>query len=411
MTAETDVAIIGAGPYGLSCAAYLRARGVDHAIFGSAMATWRDTMPRGMLLKSDGFASSIYHPAGKLTLRQYCAEQNLPYADLNLPIPLETFVAYGQHFQKQLVPYLDDRMVARLERKADGFALELEDGSRVTAKHVIVATGVNAYRHIPAELAHLPPEALTHTSDHKEPAALRGRKIAILGRGASAVNLAVLGHEAGAEVQLVARTPFIEFHDPPPPSRSLWARMRRPTTGLGPGLWNYFYWRTPSLFRQLPLSMRLRHVRTALGPAPGWFFSDRAKGKFPMHLGYRIAGARYSGGALRLELAGKGETRSLTVDHLVAGTGFVPDVARVPFLEPRLAQQIAAHKGSPLLSGDFESSVPGLYFVGLPSALTFGPMMRFAVGARFAADRISQHVAAGAHKLATPWSPAIATAG
>ena len=130
MTTAIDVAIIGAGPYGLSCAAHLRARGVDHLVFGSPMATWRDSMPKGMLLKSDGFASSLYHPAGKLTLRQYCAEQNLPYADLNLPIPLETFVAYGQHFQKQFVPYLDERMVMRLERKADGFALELDEIGR-----------------------------------------------------------------------------------------------------------------------------------------------------------------------------------------------------------------------------------------------------------------------------------------
>jgi cation diffusion facilitator CzcD-associated flavoprotein CzcO len=411
MAAEVHVAVIGAGPYGLSCASYLRERGVDHVIFGSPMASWRETMPRGMLLKSDGFASSIYHPAGKLTLRQYCAEQNLPYADLNLPVPLATFVAYGLHFQKQLVPYLDERLVARLERQADSFVLELDDGDRIAAKHVIVATGINAYRNIPAELAHLPPEALTHSSDHNDPAALRGRKIVILGRGASAVNLAVLGHEAGAEVQLVTRTPYIEFHDPPPRSRPLWARLRRPTTGLGPGLWNYFYWRTPYLFRHLPLPMRLHHVRTALGPAPGWFFSDRAKGKFPIHLGYRIASARYSGGALRLHLAGKSEKRSLTVDHLIAGTGFVPDVARLPFIDPRLAQQITVHNGSPLLSRDFETSVPGLYFVGLPSAMTFGPVMRFAVGARYTAERLSRRLAANAHELATPWSPAIATAG
>jgi hypothetical protein len=209
----------------------------------------------------------------------------------------------------------------------------------------------------------------------------------------------------------VVRSSSIEFHEPPPPSRPLLARLRRPTTGLGPGLWNYFYWRMPYLFRHLPLAMRLNHVRTALGPAPGWFFSDRAKGKFPMHLGYRIAGAQYSGGALHLQLVGKDESRRLTVDHLVAGTGFVPDVARLGFIDPRLVQQIGVHEGSPLLSGDFESSVPGLYFVGLPSAMTFGPMMRFAVGARYAADRLSRHVAAGAQTLATPWSPAIATAG
>src|SRR6185312_11076363 len=150
-----------AGPYGLSCAAHLKARQIDHVIFGSPMAAWRDSMPRGMSLKSDGFASSIYHPDGKLTLRQYCAERNLPYADLGLPVPIETFIAYGLHFQQQLVPHLDQRMVSRLSRTADGFSLELSDGGRATARRVIIAAGIDAYRHIPVELRHLPREALT----------------------------------------------------------------------------------------------------------------------------------------------------------------------------------------------------------------------------------------------------------
>src|SRR5580704_12695153 len=94
------VAIIGAGPYGLSIAAHLKACGVDFRIFGSPMHTWTTQMPEGMRLKSEGFASSLYAPDSAFTLRDYCREQCIPYADLGLPVPLETFVAYGLRFQK-----------------------------------------------------------------------------------------------------------------------------------------------------------------------------------------------------------------------------------------------------------------------------------------------------------------------
>src|SRR6516165_1462268 len=59
MTSEVDVAIVGAGPYGLSLAAHLQALGVEYRVFGRPMDTWRHHMPEGMLLKSDGFASSL----------------------------------------------------------------------------------------------------------------------------------------------------------------------------------------------------------------------------------------------------------------------------------------------------------------------------------------------------------------
>ena len=65
-----QLAIIGAGPYGLSIAAHLRERGADFRIFGTPMGTWREQMPKGMLLKSDGFASNLSDPRALLTLRQ-----------------------------------------------------------------------------------------------------------------------------------------------------------------------------------------------------------------------------------------------------------------------------------------------------------------------------------------------------
>jgi cation diffusion facilitator CzcD-associated flavoprotein CzcO len=410
VTQTAHVAIIGAGPYGLSCAAHFRALGIDHVIFGAPMAPWRETMPRGMHLKSDGFASSLYHPEGKLTLRDYCAARNLPYADLGMPVSLETFTAYGLEFQKQLVPYLDERMVTRVSPTLTGFDLELSDGARINVKRVVVAAGVHSYAHIPEELRHLPPEALSHSKEHQDPGALRGRRVAILGRGASALDLAMLAHEAGADVQLISRNPHIEFHSPPREMRSLWTKLRYPTTGVGPGLWNYFYWRTPNLFRYLPPAVRVHHVRTALGPAPAWFVRKRIESQIPMHLGYHVAGATYSSDRLSLALEGVSGTKTLVVDHLVAATGFIPEVARLPFFDANFAAQIKTYQGSPILSRHFESSAAGLYFVGLPAAVSFGPVMRFAVGAQFTAGRLSRALADGRATATTAASPAFAGA-
>src|SRR5580658_7307471 len=102
-----DVVILGAGPYGLSIAAHLNRLKVAYRIFGRPMQSWQTHMPNGMFLKSDGFASGLYDPDGAFTLRHYCAETNQPYADVGIPVPLETFSAYGIEFQKRMVPRLE----------------------------------------------------------------------------------------------------------------------------------------------------------------------------------------------------------------------------------------------------------------------------------------------------------------
>src|SRR5437870_3976583 len=89
MTVATDITIVGAGPFGLSIAAHLGDHGLDFRIIGSPMQNWLTKMPKGMLLKSAGFASTLYDPDRIFTLRQYYEDQGIPYHDLDLPIPLE----------------------------------------------------------------------------------------------------------------------------------------------------------------------------------------------------------------------------------------------------------------------------------------------------------------------------------
>lgn len=392
---ELPVVVVGAGPYGLSIAAHLRGAGVPFRIFGDPMESWRKSMPRGMLLKSEGFASSLYDPAGQYTLEAYCREQSLPYEAVGDPVPLERFVAYGQEFQRRCVPELERHKVRALRRDPRGFSLTTDTGETLVARRVVVATGIADCGYIPQELTGCPPQLLSHSSAHSDLTPFRGRRVAVIGGGSSAIDIAGLLHEAGAQVQVVARRPAIAFHEPTVEPRPLLQRITAPRSGLGLGWRSRLCTDAPLLFHAMPEPFRLRVVRRHLGPAPGWFMKERVVGRFPIHLGCSVRGIEPTSGgaALRIE-SSEHEQRTIEVDHVIAATGYRPEVMRLPLLAGPLRAEIATTGGAPRLERNFACSVPGLYFVGLASANSFGPLARFAFGAGFTAHRLTKHLAA-----------------
>jgi hypothetical protein len=393
ITLDTDVAIIGAGPYGLSIAAYLQSAGVSFRIFGDPMSNWRTRMPKGMHLKSEGFASSLFDPARRFTLKNYCAEHGLPYKDIGLPVPLQTFWSYGLTFQKQLVPTLDERAVVRLERVSAGFMLTLNDGETVHSRRAIIATGISYYEYMPDELNGLPAKLCSHSAENGDLSGFKNRDVLVLGRGASSTDIAALLLDQGARVQIVSREP-VEFHSPPSEKpRSRWQRIRDPNFGLGPNRRSAMYTLFPNLFRYLPLPLRQRIVRRHLGPAAVYFIRDKLEKGVAMRSGYTLKSALQQGDRLQVKFTHRdGGELVLLVDHLIAGTGYRVDLKKLPFLDRALYSQISLEGSSPKLSSNFESSVPGLYFVGVASASAFGPLTRFAHGAGFTARRISSHL-------------------
>ena len=358
------------------------------------MQTWREHMPQGMHLKSEGFASSLYDPASSFTLAAYCQQKKLPYSDLGLPVPLETFIDYGTEFQNRFVPELEDKQVVSLDRAANGFLLRTGDGEELEARRVVLAVGLKYYDYLPPALSGLPEELLTHSCRHSCLQRFSGKRVTVVGAGASALDLAALLHQGGAEVQLVARAPRIRFHDPSTYPRPLKQRLRHPITGIGEGWKLVFVSKAPGVFRMLPEQRRLNIVGTYLGPAPGWFIKDRVVDKFPFHLGMEISGACPQNGGIALHLVDKaGGKKTLFSDHVVAATGYRVDLQRLDLLSPALQSRIIRTGQSPALSSNFESSEKGLYFAGISAANTFGPLQRFAFGAKFAARRISRHLA------------------
>jgi thioredoxin reductase len=387
-----STAIIGAGPYGLSVAAHLRRSGVPFRIFGRPMDSWLAHMPKGMMLKSDGFASNIYDPESAFTLGQFCAERGIEYADAGTPVRLETFAAYGLAFRDRMVPELEDKLVMQVERLGDGFQLRLEDGEMVHARSVVLAVGITHFDYVPENLAHLPTEFLSHSARHHEVESFRGRNVVVIGGGSSALDLAGLLHEAGADVQLVGRRQELKFHSQPTGRpRSRWQQIRHPQSGLGPGMRSRFFADAPLAFHYLPERFRVEAVRRTLGPSGGWFIRDKVIGKVPLHLGCTPQGAVIQNGKVHLWVrSAEGSEREIVSEHIIAATGYRVDLERLKFLGPEIRSQVKTVNGSPVLSSSFESSVPGIYFVGVAAANSFGPVMRFAFGAGFAARRITQ---------------------
>jgi thioredoxin reductase len=407
---RTDVAIVGAGPYGLSIAAHLAAGGTDVHVFGRPMNTWRTAMPKGMVLKSEGFASSLDDPAGDFPLAAYCAERGLPYANIGLPVPLQTFIDYGTEFQRRFVPMLDTRMVSSVVHSRTGFELVLEDGTAVSARRVVVATGICNLDYMPPRLLDLPRDLLSHSCAHSDPTAMAGKEVLIIGAGASAIDLAALLHQAGASVKIATRRASLAWCGEPRP-RSWLDRIREPVSGLGTGWRSWMCVNAPLVFHAMPESFRLLVVRKHLGPAPGWFVRNYLEQNVPVVMCADIAGAREHGGRAKVTFALKGgDTETCSADHVVAATGYRPDIRRLDFLGDDIVSRLRCTDNTPILDHCFQSSVAGLYFTGLLAANSFGPLLRFAYGAAFTARRLAKHLQAASVHQATAGDPALVTA-
>ena len=351
-------------------------------------------MPKGMFLKSEGVASSLSDPTGSWTLARYCAENGLAYGDRGVPVSLENFIRYALAFQQKLVPEVEEVMVEAVEPSNNGFELRLANGSVVKAGKVVVATGLEHAAHMPPQLALLPRELVSHTADHNDLSCFRGRDVTVIGGGQSALETAALLSEEGASVHLLVRKRALCWNQEPriaPPP--VYQRMLYPGTSLGHGPEVWAYSQFPMLFRYLPQRARFTIVKTRLGPAGGWWLRNRVIGRLHILTGNSLQNIDTRGGRLVLKVAGPdGEVSSFFTDHLIAGTGYKFDVRRLPFLTEAIRSRLRTENNVPVLSSDFESSVPGLYFSGLASASYFGPVMRFLAGTHYTARTISRHI-------------------
>jgi cation diffusion facilitator CzcD-associated flavoprotein CzcO len=399
--------IIGAGPYGLAIAAHLQFAGVNFRIFGSPMQRWLSQMPKNMLLKSEGCASSLPDPAGRHSLAHYCQNEGVSFSEYGTPISREIFAKYALAFQQELVPNIEDVFVSSVSIVHDGFCLRLTSGETLKTTRVIVATGMDYMAQSPEQLGRLPTGLWSHSADHYDLSKFKGKDIAVLGGGQSGLEAAAILREEGASVTLIVRAPSIAWNRiPSMVRRPLYRRLRRPRTRLGEGLQLWVFDNAPALFHYLPRQVRLSQVKASLGPAGAWWLKERVVDQMPIFIGHHLLAAWEQGGRVSLQIAERTEQpRVLTYDHVIAATGYQFNYENLPFLEKQLKLQIAHEERMPKLSPYFESSIPGLYFTGLASANSFGPSMRFIVGAAHTARRIATHISRITHSPLGSFAP------
>lgn len=381
------VTVLGAGPYGLAAAAALREAGEAVSVVGEPMSFWEQNMPVGMLLRSPCAGSSIGDPAGKWGLDAFAAATGCP---VDVPIPLERFVEYGRWVQARAVPDVQPRLVTRVEREDGGFHVLFEDGGETTTRRLVVAAGIGYFPKVPPVFHGLPRSLVSHASQHRDLSGFAGRRVLVIGAGQSALESAALLHESGAQVEVATRSLAIRWL-----GQRSWLRELGPVSSVlyapaevGPPLFSQLV-EAPHLVRLLPPGRRHQLDVRSIRPAGAGWLRSRVLERVPVALGREVVTADDTSGAVAVRFRDGGRD---VFDHVLLGTGYRVDLSRYPFLSRDLLSAVRQSDGYPVLRRGFESSVPGLHFVGAPAAWTYGPLMRFVAGTHFVATELTRRV-------------------
>jgi FAD-dependent urate hydroxylase len=395
MTPDLDVVVIGAGPYGLSAAAHLLGQGLRVAVFGRTLEMWRDHMPNGMLLRSHWWATNLSDPRQDHGFERFAREKQ---RDLRYPVPLQTFIEYGLWFQQRAVPDVDETYVSSIERQDTRFLLTLEDGREVESQAVVMAIGPYHYANRPEPFTGLPAELVSHSSDHRDLSRFKGRDVVVIGGGQSAIEFAALLHEAGAAVQVVSRRPIQWLAPDRSGTRSTLERILAPDASIAPGWINWVWDRRPFLFYRFPQPWKDAYNAMYHSGATDWLRS-RVLGKVTLRERRTVTRLDGAHGRLTATLS---DGAKVSADHVLLATGYTVDVNRLTMIHPSLRAAIETDRGSPVLSHWLESSVPGMYFIGLTSLRAFGPLYRFVAGCGAAARRVAGAIAR--ERVGRPWA-------
>ncbi len=379
METNTNLLIIGAGPFGLAMAAYASRLGLNYQIVGKPMEFWKANMPQGMYLRS----ACDWHldPVEKDTIASFLKTQGLTAAQVE-PLSLEFYLRYAQWFQEQKRIEPVAVYLRRLDysAKTARFQATTEDGRIINAARVVIAVGFKYFKHLPPEIfEHIPPGRVAHTCDLVTFAGLRGKRCLILGGRQSAFEWAALLHEAGTAAVHVCHR-----HESPAFKAAdwSWANTMVDLIATDPG-----WFRRLSAAEQEEVNYRLwAEGRLKVEP---WLESRVRKETIKSWPRSQIAGCvKGPNGELEVKLD-NGQT--VIVDQVIAATGYKVDIARVPFLaEGNVLRKLTTRNGFPVLDEQFQTNIPGLFITSMAATQDFGPFWAFTISARASAKIIGQ---------------------
>lgn len=372
---KAKLLIIGAGPFGLGLAAYAKDQGIDYLITGKPMEFWKNNMPDGMYLRSASDWS--LDPTGKASIMNYLAKLGKTPAEVE-PLSRDFYLEYCQWFQEQNGIQSLPLYVTKLEKIADHFIANLENGDVIEAEKVVVAIGMGYFKNQPSELTTILPESrYSHTCDAVDFKGQKGKRVLILGGRQSAFEWAALLNDEGAsEVHLVHR------HESPKFAEADWTWV--------PPLVDHMI-DDPAWFRNLPQEEKDMVSKRMWGEGrlkvEPWLEKRVMKPNTQIHEKAGLASCiERADGALDVKLD---NGVSFIVDDVILATGYKVDLARVPFLKnSSLLEKIEVKNGFPVLDPYFQTSAEGLFFTSMPAGQDFGPFFGFTVSVRTSAKII-----------------------
>lgn len=361
----TPLLVIGAGPYGLSAAAYAMERGVQTTVLGKPMGFWRDHMPAGMLLRS----GSDWHidAAGVDTLEAYLEVRGVKPEEVD-PIPIDLLLDYTDWFQarKKITPRAD--LVARLTCVDGMFEAVLESGERIAAEKVIAAPGIRHFPNLPAWASRLPPDRFAHTCELVRFEGLVGARVLIVGGRQSAHEWAALIAEAGAE-----RIDIVHRHDEPRFERVNWDFVKDHITST---LRVRGWWR--NLAQDQRDAIALRFWEAGRLTLEYWLAPRLAKPNIHRWPRAEVIATGVDASIHEVAVTLSNGER-LAVDQVVFASGYEVNLRKVAYLGGVL-DRIEMAGGFPVLGEAFDSSLEGLYLAGFLSTRDFGPFFGFVTG-------------------------------
>jgi cation diffusion facilitator CzcD-associated flavoprotein CzcO len=384
MPDQTDLLVIGAGPYAYAAAAYARDRGIRTHIVGIPMAFWREQMPTDMYLRS----GPDWHldVSDEDTFAAYFEDQGIRPEDFD-PVPISVFLDHTDWFAERKKLDVDERLVDTLTKPNGTFLATMEDGSAIVADHVLAVPGIRHFVNLPDWYDDVPPDRRSHTSELVSFDGLAGARVVIIGGRQSAYEWAALLCDHGAE-----RVDLVHRHAMPTFARVSWAFV---DPYVEQTLAQRGWWRRLPPQEQARIAREFWQVgRLTL---EHWIVPRLLPEVVTSHPGRAVtavAGRRAGQSAgsadteVRLTLS---DGSTLTADHVVFASGYRADLERVPYLSC-LIDQITVTDGYPNLSEGFETSLAGLWITGFASTRDFGPFYGFTKGcpssARIAVDEM-----------------------
>lgn len=385
MADQLDVAVIGAGPFGLSIAAHLQDRAVR--LFGQEMETWRERMPRGMQMRSAWEETSLSAPGGAGTIDAWTEAVG---EERREPIALDVFLRYAAWFGERFVADRDPSNIANVELNGAGYRLTTVGGTEVDARRVIVAVGVMPFAYVPPPLAQMfGTEVALVTASPDDARRHAGRRVLVVGGGQAGLESAGLAAQAGAEVELVTRSQLRWFADRerhyPRTGLKRWLfQLGYPAVGYGPPILNRIVLK-PDLFAALPESTRDKLTARVLRSGGSAWLRTLVDRSVRVTEHCTVDSVEPAGDAVLVHLS-DGSQRE--VDDVLVACGYRFDLDRLTFLSPEVRVRIAVRSGWPVLDRYFRSSDPNVIFVGYAAEHRFGALSRFVYGAEFTATRV-----------------------